>query len=286
LEYILALGNYLNNKNKKGGAYGIRLSSLDKLKGMKSTDGKSNLLEFLVLQLQTFQPHARDFIDDFGVLAEAARVDITFLEGQVSKTLGMVRRIGNAVKNAKDDSTDRFGPVMTEFHKEAKESMDALDTDMKASVKGITDLVVLYGEDPKKMATGEFLQLFLDFSGSFKKMEEMIQKKKELEERQKARETGKQAKKSPKTPPSMMQRDSSGKLKLPKKKKDKNKIGFALGSLRNDDATKIRAALRRRQKFGTIKFAKSKKGTRDKFEKDLMKKIMANHKKKKEAAGN
>ena len=31
LQYILAIGNFLNSKNKKGGAYGFKLSSLAKV---------------------------------------------------------------------------------------------------------------------------------------------------------------------------------------------------------------------------------------------------------------
>jgi len=255
LEYVLALGNYLNHSNKKGGAYGIQLSSLDKLKGMKSADQKSNLLEFLVITLRKNQPDARKFVDEFGVLQEASRIDVPYLEAAVSKNVGMVNKIGNAAKSAKSDGTDRFGPVMTKFHETAKEQVDNLSRELKDTVSGMNEMVEFYGENPKKMPPPDFMQLLLDFASTFKKMEEMLDKKHELEERQKAREETKKNK-SPKRKGGIGDAvmAAGGKIKL--KKKDKNKIGFAMKSLRSGNAEQIRQALRRRQKFGTIKISR------------------------------
>ena len=52
LNRVLALGNYLNGTSARGGAYGFKLSALDKLSALKTTDNSSNLLAFLVETLK------------------------------------------------------------------------------------------------------------------------------------------------------------------------------------------------------------------------------------------
>lgn len=48
---VLAIGNAMNRGSWKGSATGFRLGSLIKLSQTKSTDGKSTLLDYLVLVL-------------------------------------------------------------------------------------------------------------------------------------------------------------------------------------------------------------------------------------------
>ena len=48
MQLTLAVGNYLNGGGQKGGAYGFKFSSLNKLNDTKSTDGKTNLLNMLI----------------------------------------------------------------------------------------------------------------------------------------------------------------------------------------------------------------------------------------------
>ncbi|RYE82109.1 MAG: hypothetical protein EOO65_05920 [Methanosarcinales archaeon] len=48
VQYVLAIGNYLNaDSNARGGAYGFKLDTLKKLSLVKSSDGKSTLLDYL-----------------------------------------------------------------------------------------------------------------------------------------------------------------------------------------------------------------------------------------------
>eukprot|EP00112_Aurelia_sp_Birch-Aquarium-sp1_P016065 Seg3607.1 transcript_id=Seg3607.1/GoldUCD/mRNA.D3Y31 product=Formin-H protein_id=Seg3607.1/GoldUCD/D3Y31 len=51
LEYVLAVGNYLNGGTTRGGAYGFKMSSLVKLVNVRSGDKEYNLLKFVVEQL-------------------------------------------------------------------------------------------------------------------------------------------------------------------------------------------------------------------------------------------
>ena len=51
LEHTLALGNYLNGSSSKGGAWGFKIDSLNKLIGTKTVDGSSTLLHYLAREL-------------------------------------------------------------------------------------------------------------------------------------------------------------------------------------------------------------------------------------------
>ena len=48
LEYILALGNYLNGQTARGGAYGYKLDSLLKLSDIKMKDNKTTLFMYVI----------------------------------------------------------------------------------------------------------------------------------------------------------------------------------------------------------------------------------------------
>ena len=48
LEVILAIGNYMNGEGKRGGVWGFKLDTFEKLKRHKAADGKSTLLDFII----------------------------------------------------------------------------------------------------------------------------------------------------------------------------------------------------------------------------------------------
>ena len=51
LQLTLEIGNYLNGGTDRGGAYGFKLSSLQKLGKTKSVDGKMTLLNYVMMKL-------------------------------------------------------------------------------------------------------------------------------------------------------------------------------------------------------------------------------------------
>lgn len=48
LEISLAVGNYLNGTSFKGGAWGFKIDSLEKLEDVKSTDGSMNVAFYVI----------------------------------------------------------------------------------------------------------------------------------------------------------------------------------------------------------------------------------------------
>lgn len=84
LEYILYVGNMLNRgKANKGNAKGFRLLSLQVLRNTKSTDGKSNLLRFLI---DLISEHDRDllrFKDEFPSLENAMKLSFDAIKAEL-----------------------------------------------------------------------------------------------------------------------------------------------------------------------------------------------------------
>ncbi len=57
LELILAIGNYINGEGRRGGTWGFKLDTFEKLERHKAqSDGKTTLLQYMVLHLEKTDP--------------------------------------------------------------------------------------------------------------------------------------------------------------------------------------------------------------------------------------
>lgn len=75
LTLILALGNHMNQNNRKGAAYGFKLDALTKLRSTKSTDNKINLFHYLIQHIRATDPDMALFETDLTALEGASKVD-------------------------------------------------------------------------------------------------------------------------------------------------------------------------------------------------------------------
>ncbi len=73
LEYILAIGNYLNGGTNRGGAYGFRLGSLPKLGEVKSQNGRDTLMHYLAEFIEKRDKSLLSFVEDLKSVQNAAR---------------------------------------------------------------------------------------------------------------------------------------------------------------------------------------------------------------------
>jgi dishevelled associated activator of morphogenesis len=74
LEFILAIGNYMNGSTTRGEAWGFKLDSLPKMLDVKSSvDPKVSLLHFVAQEMERFNPEHADLIEDFPHLEAAVR---------------------------------------------------------------------------------------------------------------------------------------------------------------------------------------------------------------------
>lgn len=72
LNLILLIGNYMNGSGIKGGAFGFRVSSINKLVDTKSVNN-TTLLHFLERTVAKHFPHLDGFLEELSKPAEAYR---------------------------------------------------------------------------------------------------------------------------------------------------------------------------------------------------------------------
>ncbi|XP_063123151.1 disheveled-associated activator of morphogenesis 2 isoform X3 [Rattus norvegicus] len=118
LEVVLAIGNFMN-KGQRGGAYGFRVASLNKIADTKSSiDRNISLLHYLIMILEKHFPDILNMPSELLHLSKAAKVNLAELE----KEVGALRRGLRAVeveleyqRQQARDPNDKFVPVMSDF---------------------------------------------------------------------------------------------------------------------------------------------------------------------------
>ncbi|KAJ2039328.1 hypothetical protein H4S03_001764 [Coemansia sp. S3946] len=207
LEVVLSIGNFMNGSGFRGGAFGFRIASLNRLMDTKADDNKTTLLHFVASAVEENFPAALEFLDelkpvDSGCrvsyaemkaemgdmrvrLAEAKR-ELELLREQREKELKEVAMesdsqppvtappaeesggdSGDERVSSASDPQDRFLLTMRRFLVEATEQYDALVSQFAAMDEAYATSVLLYGEDPRTMAPEEFFGIFKTFTASF-----------------------------------------------------------------------------------------------------------------------
>lgn len=185
MEYLLAFGNYLNCKDKKkGGAFGFKLSTFDKLLMCKAND-KSTLMDYLVDFVDRKDKSARDFIDELKDVCTASRMDTNSTSGDMGKMMGQYRRIKTMCDSLKDDKKENraFRNNMQKFLDENKKRFEGNRDEIKKVMDNSKSLAEKYAED-KKTPFEELCKTFKKFIDCYIKAEEKKQKKEELREKE------------------------------------------------------------------------------------------------------
>lgn len=171
LSLILLIGNYMNGTGVKGGAFGFRVSSINKLVDTKSVNN-TTLLHFLERTVSKHFPDMEEFLEELAKPAEAYRVNLQ----EVRKGLGDLRdglkRIREELEEhfARIDQTERFGQQMWNFINKAKIQVDDLVDEVRLADTTFTEVIGYYGEeDNRNMNSSEFYGIFKTFVTSYKK---------------------------------------------------------------------------------------------------------------------
>mmetsp|Transcript_21117 Transcript_21117/g.40940 ORF Transcript_21117/g.40940 Transcript_21117/m.40940 type:complete len:811 (-) Transcript_21117:202-2634(-) len=166
LKVILGVGNHINGGTSKGGAWGVKLSSLAKLKSVKSNDRKQNLLHFIVNLVRERYESSLKFLDDLKGVESAAQNDTAFLESEARRFANRVQQVGNIVKKGPCMEDDQFVPVMKAFHDMSASETKRLLEEAKSMTRVNEKLCKMYGEKPQRPE--EFLEKFAIFVCDFR----------------------------------------------------------------------------------------------------------------------
>jgi len=229
LEIVLAFGNYMNS-NKRGGAYGFKLETLDVLSEAKSTDKKITVLHYVASTVTDSFPDLVNFAVELDFMEKASLVSMENLQTDVSdlqKGMNLVKKEFQARTKGKqqDPNTMTYATkVLKEFLDSTGGDLEQVQKDYEAAKEGFVRAVEYYGADSKLTSPQSLFGIVARFSNSFKKAiadNEQRQKLQMQQQTQVAKET--QAKKSQNAQAAMMSELKSNiGVKRPK---DSRKIG-------------------------------------------------------------
>eukprot|EP00117_Sycon_ciliatum_P047697 scpid13498/ scgid5807/ Delphilin; Glutamate receptor, ionotropic, delta 2-interacting protein 1 len=199
LKMILQIGNTLNQGNARiGHATGFKISFLGKLEATRTTDNKSNLLQFVVKKACEKQQGTR-FLEELDGLAGAARVSSQTLREEVHEIKTQLDRIKEDVLEtsmmAEQLDGDRFQEVMDDFLVVATVKMDELNRLYTTMEKEFNEVVNYFGEDPKKTRSDEFFVIFSEFIQNFRRASIELERAREAEEARQKRDEAREERK-------------------------------------------------------------------------------------------
>ncbi|KAI8997464.1 hypothetical protein BDB01DRAFT_857818 [Pilobolus umbonatus] len=195
LQMILVLGNYMNGNTSRGGAFGIKIDSINKLIDTKSTNN-STLLHFLVETVDKSFPKTGEFLDELKYCEEASKGRRDYKEREyitdMCKKVNKIELMSNFIhiKNGltrltQDMSTLEtvFSNEMKVFYAEASTKFNEVDELQKKTENSYKEVVTYYGENPQKMQPSEFFMIFHTFTKSWEKCKFELQRMKQARER-------------------------------------------------------------------------------------------------------
>ncbi|KIJ37716.1 hypothetical protein M422DRAFT_177632 [Sphaerobolus stellatus SS14] len=173
MNLILLIGNYMNSTGVKGGAFGFRVSSINKLVDTKSVNN-TTLLHFLERTVVKHFPEMESFLDELAKPSEAYRVNLQDVRKDLHEIREGLASIRKELQEHFSDvdalsPDDTYAKRMWRFVGEAKERVDDLVDEVNLADTTFTEVVRYYGEDEKNMSSSEFYGIFKTFVTSYRK---------------------------------------------------------------------------------------------------------------------
>lgn len=162
----------MNGVGPKGGAYGFRVSSINKLVDTKSVNN-TTLLHFLERTVSVHFSEMEGFLKELAKPADAYRVNLqdtkkaTYELKEGLRTLRTELQDHFADMDNASQKGDLFGKKMWRFVGEAKERLDDLADEVTLADTTFSEVVKYYGEDEKSMGSTEFFGIFKTFVTSY-----------------------------------------------------------------------------------------------------------------------
>lgn len=192
LTIVLAVGNFLNGKNKNRISYGFRLSSLLKLNDTRGSDGKTSLLQYIVDMISKNHQDIADFVEDLSFIPPAARVILTSMDEDISECKKSINRLEKELQIAEDAGIagDKFVSVMKEFQEKAKNVIVTIDEKHADMMKLLEEVAILFNEDTKSLTKepDEFFNTLNQFFVMWTQANEKNEAKRIAEEKKKKQE--------------------------------------------------------------------------------------------------
>ncbi|XP_028265570.1 formin-like protein 13 [Parambassis ranga] len=141
LEYLLAIGNYLNENAGKEKAKGFRLSSLTKLSQLRGRDRRFTLLHALVEQIMLQEPCLATFTQELAEFETVPGASIKGLTAEVDVLKNELQKVIQYRKTSKKRNAAAHPP---NFSKDLKATIDKYNVELSALTKTCEEMKKLY----------------------------------------------------------------------------------------------------------------------------------------------
>ncbi|NXO41889.1 GRD2I protein, partial [Locustella ochotensis] len=170
LEFVLAMGNYLNNgQPKTSKTTGFKINFLTELNTTKTVDGKSTFLHILAKSLSQHFPELLGFAKDLPTVPLAAKVNQRTLTADLKDLHSTVSDIQKACHSMPASAEDRFAIVMSSFLESAQPAMRSLDDLQHKAMEEFSKVLSFFGEDSKMTTSEAFFGIFAEFMSKFER---------------------------------------------------------------------------------------------------------------------
>ncbi|EGG13416.1 actin binding protein [Cavenderia fasciculata] len=191
IEVVLVIGNFLNGGSARGDCFGFKLDALLKLTDTKTFNNKSNLLVYIISELELKFPDALMFIDELDDVPAAGKISLSMVQADLNRLKKDLEQVVEGVGKMKRSRQESFFfETMDEFMKDANIEIKIAFEQFEQADKEFQKLAVMFGEDPK-MPSEELYSYLAKFLATFDKCYKDLQIEKEAAERAAKREAAK-----------------------------------------------------------------------------------------------
>ncbi|XP_073684789.1 delphilin isoform X3 [Garra rufa] len=170
LEFVLAMGNYLNNgQPKTNKTTGFKINFLTELNTTKTVDGKSTFLHILAKSLCQHFPELLGFARDLVTVPLAAKVNQRTITAELSDLHSTIQDIRTACVKIPATAEDRFASVMSSFLENCHPAVQSLDSLQQRAMDEFHKVASYFGEDSKATTTENFFGIFAEFISKFER---------------------------------------------------------------------------------------------------------------------
>uniref|UniRef100_A0A3Q2PTX7 Glutamate receptor, ionotropic, delta 2 (Grid2) interacting protein, b n=1 Tax=Fundulus heteroclitus TaxID=8078 RepID=A0A3Q2PTX7_FUNHE len=170
LEFVLAMGNYLNNGQPKSHrTTSFKINFLTELSTTKTVDGKSTFLHILAKSLCQHFPDLLSFPRELLAVPLAAKVNQRVITTELSDLHATVQDIRTACQKIPATAEDRFASVMSSFLENSHPAIQSLESLQNRAMDEYSKVASYFGEDSKSTSTDAFFGIFADFMTKFER---------------------------------------------------------------------------------------------------------------------
>ncbi|XP_035525840.1 delphilin [Morone saxatilis] len=170
LEFVLAMGNYLNNGQPKSNkTTSFKINFLTELSTTKTVDGKSTFLHILAKSLCQHFPELLNFSRDLTTVPLAAKVNQKAITAELSDLHTTIQDIRTACMKIPPTSEDHFASVMSSFLENSHPAIQSLESLQTRAMEEFSKVASYFGEDGKSTRTEAFFGIFAEFISKFER---------------------------------------------------------------------------------------------------------------------